>query len=432
MEKTLAPADLRAIIVSVDLLRSSPKESNNFNANEFLDLAQSAGLKVEDHIFSKQNFVSASHFITKGKVEELKTLVTEKDIKLVLLDCDLSPSQERNLETVLCARVLDRTGLILDIFATRAQSDIGKLQVELAQLSFLSTRLVRGWSHLERQKGGIGLRGPGETQLETDKRLVASRIKQLKKRLKTQHNQKNLNRYSRKKGENKLVALVGYTNAGKTSLFNTLTKGGLYAADKLFATLDTTTRKADFKSKTLSTMLFSDTVGFISNLPTKLVESFKATLDDLSSADLLLHVIDAADPESDFKIQQVNLILQDLGVEKIPQIRVLNKTDLIPANAIQPANEHHPEIRVSAQTGDGLDKLKAQISEMLFGEIVAGWICFSPTQSAIRSKLFDSGCIIEEKMDEHGSYQSFVEISQGMLKQFKELDGAKSLKPIQV
>ena len=179
-------------------------------------------------------------------------------------------------------------------------------------------------------------------------------------------------------------------------------------------------------------MLFSDTVGFISNLPTKLVESFKATLDDLSSADLLLHVIDAADPESDFKIQQVNLILQDLGVEKIPQIRVLNKTDLIPANAIQPANEHHPEIRVSAQTGDGLDKLKAQISEMLFGEIVAGWICFSPTQSAIRSKLFDSGCIIEEKMDEHGSYQSFVEISQGMLKQFKELDGAKSLKPIQV
>ena len=429
MEKTLTPADLRAIIVSVDLLRSAPKESHHFNSNEFLDLAQSAGLKVEDHIFSKQNFVSASHFITKGKVEELKALVTAKDIKLVLLDCELSPSQERNLEIVLCARVLDRTGLILDIFASRAQSDIGKLQVELAQLSFLSTRLVRGWSHLERQKGGIGLRGPGETQLETDRRLVGNRIKQLKNRLKKQHNQKNLNRYSRKKGENKLVALVGYTNAGKTSLFNMLTKGGLYAADKLFATLDTTTRKADFKSKTLSTVLFSDTVGFISNLPTKLVESFKATLDDLSSADLLIHVIDAADPESDFKIQQVDLILKDLGIENIPQIRVLNKTDLIQNIELKPTNHEHPEIKISAETGDGLDDLKGQISQMLFGEILTGWICFSPSQAAIRSKLFDSGCIVEEKIDENGAYQSFVEISKSMLSKFEGLEGAKALKP---
>jgi GTP-binding protein HflX len=432
LEKTLVPADLRAIIVSVNLLRSSPKESNHFNSSEFLDLAQSAGLKIEDHIFSNQNFVSASHFITKGKVEELKTLVTDKNIKLVLLDCELSPSQERNLEIVLCARVLDRTGLILDIFASRAQSDIGKLQVELAQLSFLSTRLVRGWSHLERQKGGIGLRGPGETQLETDRRLVGNRIKQLKNRLKKQHNQKNLNRYSRKKGGNKLVALVGYTNAGKTSLFNALTKGSLYAADKLFATLDTTTRKADFKSKTLSTVLFSDTVGFISNLPTKLVESFKATLDDLSSADLLVHVIDAADPESHFKIQQVDLILEDLGIEQIPQIRVLNKTDLITDMEIQPANNKYPEIKISAETGDGLDELKTQISQMLFGEILAGWICFSPTQAAMRSKLFDLGCIIEEKLDENGSYQSFIEISKSMLKKFEDLEGAKSLKPLSI
>jgi GTP-binding protein HflX len=432
LEKTLVPDDLRAIIVSVDVLRSSSKESNHFNSNEFLDLAKSAGLKIEDHIFSNQNFVSASHFITKGKVEELKTLLTDKNIKLVLLDCELSPSQERNLEIVLCARVLDRTGLILDIFASRAQSDIGKLQVELAQLSFLSTRLVRGWSHLERQKGGIGLRGPGETQLETDRRLVGNRIKQLKNRLKKQHNQKNLNRYSRKKGANKLVALVGYTNAGKTSLFNTLTKGGLYAADKLFATLDTTTRKADFKSKTLSTVLFSDTVGFISNLPTKLVESFKATLDDLSSADLLVHVIDAADPERGFKIQQVDLILEDLGIEKIPQIRVLNKIDLITDIEIHPVNNKYPEIKISAETGDGLDELKTQISQILFGEILAGWICFSPTQAAMRSKLFDSGCIIEEKLDENGSYQSFIEISKSMLKNFENLEGAKSLKPLSI
>ena len=300
----------------------------------------------------------------------------------------------------------------------------------MAQLSFLSTRLVRGWSHLERQKGGIGLRGPGETQLETDRRLVGNRIKQLKSRLKKQHNQKNLNRYSRKKGENKLVALVGYTNAGKTSLFNTLTKGGLYAADKLFATLDTTTRKADFKSKTLSTVLFSDTVGFISNLPTKLVESFKATLDDLSSADLLIHVIDAADSESDFKIQQVDQILKDLGIENIPQIRVLNKTDLIQNIELKPTNHEHPEIKISAETGDGLDDLKGQISQMLFGEILSGWICFSPSQAAIRSKLFDSGCIVEEKIDENGAYQSFVEISKSMLSKFEGLEGAKTLKPV--
>ena len=191
----------------------------------------------------------------------------------------------------------------------------------LAQYQYILPRLKGLWTHLERQKGGIGMRGPGETEIETDRRLVGNRIKQLKNRLKKQHNQKNLNRYSRKKRENKLVALVGYTNAGKTSLFNMLTKGGLYAADKLFATLDTTTRKADFKSKTLSTVLFSDTVGFISNLPTKLVESFKATLDDLSSADLLIHVIDAADPESDFKIQQVNLILEEF------QLKIFHKLE---------------------------------------------------------------------------------------------------------
>ena len=430
MEKTSAPDDQRAIIVSIDLLRSNQNDLEQFNSSEFIELARSSGLKVEHHIFSKQNFVSASHFLTKGKADELKNIVELENIKLVVLDCELSPSQERNLEKLLCARVLDRTGLILDIFAARAQSDIGKLQVELAQLSFLSTRLVRGWSHLERQKGGIGLRGPGETQLETDRRLIGNRIKQLKKKLDKQHNQKNLNRYSRKKGEDKLVALVGYTNAGKTSLFNSLTKGGLYAADKLFATLDTTTRKADFKSKNQSTVLFSDTVGFISNLPTKLIESFKATLDDLSSADLLLHVIDAADPETDFKVQQVRLILDDLGVDKIPQIRVLNKSDLISNTLIKPSSNEHPEIKVSAETGDGLDQLKTQISEMLFGEILAGWICFSPTQAAIRSKLFDSGCIVKEEIDENGSYQSFVEISKSMLQQFDNLEGANSLKPL--
>ena len=430
MEKTSAPADLRAIIVSIDLLRSNQDDLEQFNSNEFIELARSSGLKVEHHIFSKQNFVSASHFLTKGKADELKNIVESEDIKLVVLDCELSPSQERNLEKLLCARVLDRTGLILDIFAARAQSDIGKLQVELAQLSFLSTRLVRGWSHLERQKGGIGLRGPGETKLETDRRLIGNRIKQLKKKLDKQHNQKNLNRYSRKKGNNKLVALVGYTNAGKTSLFNILTKGGLQAEDKLFATLDTTTRRADFKFKTLETVLFSDTVGFISNLPTKLVESFKATLDDLASADLLIHVIDSADLNRDHKIKEVDLILDELGVNSMPQIRALNKVDLIKSEEIWPANNQHPEIKISSETGEGLEELKSIISESLFGSLLYGWVQFSPIQASVRSKLFDSGCILEEKMNSNGQHQSLVSISQSMLEQFEEIEIFKNLKPI--
>jgi GTP-binding protein HflX len=429
LEKTSAPADLRAIIVSIDLLRSNQDDLEQFNSNEFIELARSSGLKVEHHVFSKQNFVSASHFLTKGKADELKNIVESEDIKLVVLDCELSPSQERNLEKLLCARVLDRTGLILDIFAARAQSDIGKLQVELAQLSFLSTRLVRGWSHLERQKGGIGLRGPGETQLETDRRLIGNRIKQLKKKLDKQHNQKNLNRYSRKKGNNKLVALVGYTNAGKTSLFNILTKGGLQAEDKLFATLDTTTRRADFKFKTLETVLFSDTVGFISNLPTKLVESFKATLDDLASADLLIHVIDSADLNRDHKIKEVDLILDELGVNSMPQIRALNKVDLIKSEEIWPANNQHPEIKISSETGEGLEELKSIISESLFGSLLYGWVQFSPIQASVRSKLFDSGCILEEKMNSNGQHQSLVSISQSMLEQFEEIEIFKNLKP---
>ena len=430
MEKTLPPDDQRAIIVSIDLLRSNQDDLEQFNSSEFIELARSSGLTVEHHIFSKQNFVSASHFLTKGKADELKNIVELDNIKLVVLDCELSPSQERNLEKLLCARVLDRTGLILDIFAARAQSDIGKLQVELAQLSFLSTRLVRGWSHLERQKGGIGLRGPGETQLETDRRLIGNRIKQLKKKLDKQHNQKNLNRYSRKKGSNKLVALVGYTNAGKTSLFNMLTKGGLEAEDKLFATLDTTTRRADFKFKTLETVLFSDTVGFISNLPTKLVESFKATLDDLASADLLIHVIDAADTNRDYKIKEVDLILDDLGVTSMPQIRALNKIDLIANEDIWPANNLHPEIKISSETGEGLKELKNIVSEMLFGGLLCGWVHFSPVQASVRSRLFDSGCILEEKTDSNGQHQSLVSISQSMLEQFEEIEIFKNLKPV--
>ena len=222
--------------------------------------------------------------------------------------------------------------------------------------------------------------------------------------------------------------MVGYTNAGKTSLFNTLTKGGLKAEDKLFATLDTTTRRANFKFKTLDTVLFSDTVGFISNLPPKLIESFKATLDDLASADLLIHVVDAADPDKDYKIEQVNLILEDLGVSEVPQVRALNKIDLLQGMQIMPTNNQHPETKISSETKEGLDELKIIISESLFGNLLTGWINFSPMQANIRSKLFDTGCIIEEKIDSSGRNLSLVEITQTMLNKFENIENFKELK----
>ena len=274
----------KALLVQVETtkVRRILNFENSFE--EFKDLARSAGVNILGEIKGKQELASPRYFIQKGKLEEIKLEVHKNKIGLVIFNHTLSPSQERNIERYLKARVLDRTGLILDIFARRAFSHIGKLQVELAQLSHLSTRLVRGWSHLERQKGGIGLRGPGETQLETDRRLIGNRIKALKKKLTKSHNQKSLNRYARKKGKNKIVALVGYTNAGKTTLFNALTGGEEYKADQLFATLDSVTRKN--LSPGSRAILFTDTVGFISEIPTELIESFKTTLDDLRSAEV--------------------------------------------------------------------------------------------------------------------------------------------------
>ena len=280
----------RQIIVQSDLKKVTDLSNPIDPFNEFKDLVGSTGANVLKEYHGQQNSLSAKYFLGKGKVDEISEATKKYKADLVIFNHDLSPSQERNLEKELRTRVLDRTGLILDIFASRATSHIGKMQVELAQLNHLSTRLVRGWSHLERQKGGIGLRGPGETQLETDRRLISNRIKSIKKRLEKSHRQKKLNRYARKKGNNHVLALVGYTNAGKTTLFNKLTGSDQYEADQLFATLDTVTRKN--LSPGAGSILFIDTVGFISNLPTALIESFKATLEDLREADLLLHVSD--------------------------------------------------------------------------------------------------------------------------------------------
>ena len=313
------------IFLEVESLKTGHELENDFE--EFQELVNSAGAEIVDKSISKQNKPSISHFINKGKLEEIKNKVRQTKADLAIVNHQLSASQARNLELYLKIRVIDKTELILDIFASRATTHIGKLQVELAQLNHLSTRLIRGWTHLERQKGGIGLRGPGETQLETDRRLIGHRIKRLKSRLDKAHKQKQLNSYSRKKSRNKLVALVGYTNAGKTTLFNSLTNSKQQAEDKLFATLDSVTRKNI--DPELGPILFSDTVGFISQLPTQLVESFKATLDELKSADLLLHVVDASDVDRKQKEVEVNKILTDLNLEEIPQIRINNKCDLV-------------------------------------------------------------------------------------------------------
>ena len=323
VEKTHIPRTL-IIFIDVESLRTGQELENIYG--EFYELVNSAGAEIVQSSSSKQKSPSVSHFINKGKLEEILDIVDKSKAELVIVNHQLSASQARNLELKLKVRVIDKTELILDIFASRATTHIGKLQVELAQLNHLSTRLIRGWTHLERQKGGIGLRGPGETQLETDRRLIGHRIKRLKSRLDKAHKQKQLNSYSRKKSRNKLVALVGYTNAGKTTLFNSLTNSKQLAEDKLFATLDSVTRKNI--DPELGPILFSDTVGFISELPTQLIESFKATLDELKSADLLLHVVDISDIDHRQKEKEVNQILDELNLQSIPQIRVNNKCDI--------------------------------------------------------------------------------------------------------
>jgi GTP-binding protein HflX len=319
-------------------------------------------------------------------------------------------------------RVIDKTELILDIFATRASSYIGKLQVELAQLNHLSTRLIRGWTHLERQKGGIGLRGPGETQLETDRRLIGKRIKRLNLRLDKAHKQREINRYSRKKSRNKLVALVGYTNAGKTTLFNKLTESMQLAEDKLFATLDSVTRKN--KVPEHGPILFSDTVGFISDLPTQLVESFKATLDELKSADLLLHVVDISDVDHKIKVLEVNSILEELGLENIPQIIVNNKCDLICDSKLSSmAKRKHQEVFISAENEIEFENLRSFINKNLFNGIYEGWVSLDTSLGNIRSQLFDMGCVEDEKVSSNGTMFANIKIGNDELDQFIGLKG---------
>ena len=402
-------------------------ENLSLNAKEeFTELCRSSGSSIGAEVFGKIDKPTSNYFIKAGKVEEIKALVKELSADLVIFNNALSPSQERNLEKIFGTRVLDRTSLILDIFATRATSHIGKLQVELAQLTHLSTRLVRGWSHLERQKGGIGLRGPGETQLETDRRLIGQRIKSIKKRLDKAHNQKEVNRYSRKKGKTQVVALVGYTNAGKTTLFNYLTENTLYAADKPFATLDSVTRKNSIPD--LKNILFSDTVGFISDLPTQLIESFKATLDDLKTADLLLHVVDISDKDYRFKTKEVMKLIDELGLSDIPILRVNNKSDKANlSNLDELSASKTNQVWVSAQKEEGFDGLIHSINTILYGKEQKEWVALFPELGWLRAKLYSSGSVIEERTSDSGLIQLQIKSNARELKKLKLIKGFKIL-----
>ena len=344
----------RAVIVQLDFGQRDLEDQQE----EVRLLAESAGATVCCVVGGRRQSPDAKTFAGKGKVDEIAAALAAAQADLVIFNHELSPAQQRNLERSLQCRVIDRNSLILDIFALRAQSAEGKLQVELAQLEHLSTRLVRGWTHLERQRGGIGMRGPGETQLETDRRLLGKRVKTLKERLARLERQRGVQRKARGRGDVLSVSLVGYTNAGKSTLFNTLTKAGVYAADQLFATLDTTSRKLWVEGA--GNIVISDTVGFIRDLPHSLVAAFHATLEATAQADLLLHVVDSANHARDEQMAEVNKVLEEIGAEDVPQLIVWNKIDLgeVPAGVERDDYGRICRVRVSAQAGTGLDLLR--------------------------------------------------------------------------
>ncbi|MDD5411967.1 MAG: GTPase HflX [Methylobacter sp.] len=395
----------RAVLVHLSL------RSGQEDLLELKELAKSAGTDPVYVVTGSRKSPDPKYFVGKGKLEELKGVIETYAADIVLFNHPLSPSQERNLEGALGVRVVDRNGLILDIFAQRAQTFEGKLQVELAQLQHLSTRLVRGWTHLERQKGGIGLRGPGETQLETDRRLLGLRIKQIQRRLEKVDKQRHQGRSKRKKAEIPSVSLVGYTNAGKSTLFNKLTGADIYVADQLFATLDPTLRNCQLPNST--EIVLADTVGFIRHLPHELVAAFKSTLQEASEADLLLHVIDANAEDRDETINQVNQVLEDIEADEIRQLEIFNKIDLL--GEISPKIDRDDTgnpIRVwlSAETGEGVELLYQALAEIFSNTKVKRRCYLQPDQGDIRAKLSAYANIIDEQIDDLGACELVIEI----------------------
>lgn len=373
--------------------------------SEFEELAISAGAKPVALITGTRRQPSPSYFVGSGKLEEIAAVLHAHKAELVLFNHPLTPSQERNLEKYLECRVLDRTGLILDIFAQRARSHEGKLQVELAQLQHLSSRLKRGWTHLDRQKGGIGMRGAGETQLELDQRMIRQRIKAINKSLDKVRGQREQGRRSRKRAEIPTVSLVGYTNAGKSTLFNRLTNAGTYAADQLFATLDSTLRRIDLPN--FGQAIVADTVGFISHLPHGLVEAFRATLEETSSANLLLHVIDGANEAHEEFKAEVESVLAEIGADKVLRLEVINKIDAISGMAprIQRNDAGKPiRVWISAHSGAGIELLNNAITELLADGLVNENVILQPGQAKLRSQLYENNFVTAETMDEEGRY----------------------------
>ena len=398
------PAKERALLVQLYL----PEGPGDDDLEEFRFLAESAGAEVVNVISSRRGKPIPATFIGKGKVEEIAAQIEREKVDLVLFNHELSPIQERNLERELKCRILDRTGLILDIFALRARSHEGKLQVELAQLERLATRLVRGWTHLERQKGGIGLRGPGETQLETDRRLMRDRIRSLNKRLEKVSTQRGLRRKTRSKIPIPTVSLVGYTNAGKSTLFNRLTGAGVYAADQLFATLDPTMRRLNLHGKV--SLILADTVGFIRGLPHGLVEAFKSTLEEVAQADLLLHVVDTHSPEKELCMQQVDSVLQEIGANSVPTIVIFNKIDI---DGQIPRMERSEDglcrkIWLSAASGDGVELLLQALEEYYQRFRQHYRVILPPAAGRLRAAIYSKLQVEDEIQQETGGSELYL------------------------
>ena len=404
----------RAILVHASS-KGAPDASER---EEFVELARSAGAHIVDQIVSARRCPDSRYFIGKGKLDDVSASIEQNNAELVISSAALTPSQERNLERRLKCRVLDRAGLILDIFAQRARSFEGKLQVELAQLRHLSTRLVRGWTHLERQKGGIGLRGPGETQLESDRRLIGARIRQLNARLEQVDARRTMNRQNRVQAEVPTVALVGYTNAGKSTLFNALTDAGVYVEDQLFATLDPIVRR--FELPNGLEVVLADTVGFIRDLPHELIAAFRSTLQEAREADLILHLIDASDGNRWQRVRQVNSVLKQLDVDKVPQIRVYNKIDKLD-RAPRVANNRAGEGRaawISAATREGIPILLAAIGDRLRRKTLHGVMRLKPAQGRQRAKLFEIGAVLREEACEDGGWKLELKMAERDLRRF--------------